>query len=270
MPITFTPLTNTLGAEVHGVNLHEPFDDETSAVLRKGFDEYNLLLIRGVDISAPEQSRYGEVFGRIEVRKGIATGAVAQEPGTQYISNTRADGILGDGELKFHQDHLFHEEPLRALMLYAMEIPDSGSQTKWRSGNAIYEALSADLRARAEAVKCLHVFDYDRKDYSVEVGFSNLSANAKTALQPLVWRSPATGKPAVWVVRFSTADFEGVSHGEGEALLDEIWQAAESVEEYVHEWKSGDLLIWNNLALQHARMPFNAEERRTLRRTPLL
>jgi taurine dioxygenase len=270
MTLAFIPLHETLGAQVLGLDLHQPIDETTAQILRDAFSRYDLLLIRDTDISAAEQSRYGEVFGQVKVRDGIVTAVPSAEEGAQYISNSRADGILGDGELKFHQDHLFHDEPLRALMLCALEIPPSGSITKFRSGYAIYQALPPELRARAEAVTCLHAFDYERRDYDTELRFITLSSNAKTAKQPLVWRNPETGKPAVWVVGFSTAGFESMDRDEGFALVDEIWDIAEGVPDYAHQWQPGDLLLWNNLSLQHARMPFDEKERRTLRRTPLL
>ena len=270
MSISFKPILDSLGAEISGLDLHREITPEEGAALRDAFSRYHLLLMRDLDISAQEQSRFARVFGEITIRNGIATDA-QPERGTQYISNTRKDGYLGNGELKFHQDHTFHETLLRGLMLYGMEIPKSGSQTKFRSCKSMYAAMSPDQRRRAEPVKCLHLFDLEAEDYSVDIDLEKLSDRVLRAWQPLIWTNPETGDRAPWVVQWSTVDYQGIDRVGGKALLDELWETfEEKVEEYVHDWRVGDLLLWSNRMAQHARLPFDSSEARTLRRTPLL
>jgi alpha-ketoglutarate-dependent taurine dioxygenase len=266
--IQFKPLTASFGVEVSGLDLRRPIEPATVRRLREAFERHDLLLVRDADLDAADQLRFAGIFGTVEVRKGAPQEAMPDEPKTQYISNSRKDGILGDGELVYHQDHLFHPSPLRGLILYGMEVPASGSATKFRSCHAIYRSLDAAQRAQAETVRCLHLFDYEAADYG-NFTLEGASPAAPRAWQPLVWRDAPRG-PAIWAVHGTTVAFEGIGEREGWTLLDAIVERAAGIEEYVHQWRLGDLVLWNNLTLQHARTPFDPAESRTLRRTPLV
>jgi taurine dioxygenase len=270
MPIDIHPLTSAFAAEVTGFDIHRPIDPRTAQDLRAALAKHHLLLIRAGDVTEDEQSRFGEVFGDITIRHRYANQGEVKK--TQYVSNSRADGMLGDGEISFHQDHTFYEKPLSSIILYGLEIPESGSATKFRKTGAILNRLPPDLRAAAEAVKCLHLYNY-AGDYTKWQDPEKAPADAPRAWQPLVWTNPKTGERALWVIPISTVAFEGVTDDEGRKLLDRLWRIAAEVDRdcsYVHDWAPGDLLIWDNLMLQHARLPFDAGEARTLRRTPIL
>jgi len=262
-------LTPHVGAEIVGLDLAKPYDRETADALRAAFREHHLLLVRQKDLAAEDQVRFGRIFGDIVIRGKYKV--QPQEALTQYVSNSRTDGILGDGEIEFHQDHTFYEHPLKAIILYGIEIPPSGSATKFRNASVMLGRLPKDLRQRAERVKVLHLYNYEG-DYTRWQDPAKAPADSPRAWQPLVWTEPETGRKALWVIRVSVVGFEGVPYEEGKALIDELWDYAAGMDDltYVHRWQPGDLVIWNNLMLQHAREPFTAGERRTLRRTPIV
>jgi alpha-ketoglutarate-dependent taurine dioxygenase len=262
-------LTPHVGAEIVGLDLRRPFDQATSDALRAAFRDRHLLLVRQKDVAAEDQARFAKLFGDIVIRGKYKV--KPEEALTQYVSNNRADGILGDGEIEFHQDHVFYENPLKAIILYGIEIPASGSATKFRNINVLLDRLPPRLRERAEGVKVLHLYNYEG-DYTRWQDPAKAPADSPRAWQPLIWTEPETGRQALWAVRASVVGFEGLSYDEGWALIDEIWDFAAGTDEltYVHRWQPGDMVIWNNLMLQHAREPFSAGERRTLRRTPIV
>jgi taurine dioxygenase len=270
MAIALRPLSPHVGAEITGFDIHRTIDSATADELRAAFQRHHLLLIRDPDIAEDEQSRFGEVFGDIKIRHRYAN--VGEAKKTQYVSNKRADGILGDGEIVFHQDHVFYDKPLSAIMLYGIELPKSGSATKFRSSGAILDRLPQDLRAKAQGVKCLHLYNYEG-DYTQWQDPAKAPPDAPRAWQPLIWVNPKTGQEALWAIPISTVAFEGIPAEDGKKLISDIWDFAADHDAdctYVHEWAPGDLLIWDNLMLQHARLPFNANEARTLRRTPIV
>ena len=153
MTLQIMPLSQHVGAEISGLDLHAPISPALAAELRSAFAKHHLLLVRDPNVSEDEQSAFGEVFGEIKVRHRYAN--VGEVKKTQYVSNTRKDGILGDGEIHYHQDHTFYEKPLSAIILYGVQVPRSGSATKFRKSGAILDRLPAEIRARAEGVKCL-------------------------------------------------------------------------------------------------------------------
>lgn len=268
MSIALRPLTAHLGAEVSGVDLRAALDAETSGHLRQAFREHRLLLIRQEGLGEEDQIRLSHLFGRLLVRNSY-DGSIGKE--AWYISNNRPDGALPVGEIEFHHDHLFYAEPLRAGMLYAIEVPASGSATRFRDVCAVYERLPAELRAKAEGVKCLHFFNYD-DNYGGRQDPTKLSPRAQKAWHPLVWTDPDTGRRALWAARITTVDYQGIGRDEGEALLAELWDFAEANTDlaYTHAWRTGDLVIWDNRMLAHARLPFQSSEPRTLRRTSII
>jgi alpha-ketoglutarate-dependent taurine dioxygenase len=270
MALELNPLSNAVGAEVRGLDLHKPIDSETAGELRAAFLKHHLLLVRDPNVSEDEQARFGEVFGEIKIRHRYAN--VGEQKKTQYVSNSRSDGILGDGEIHYHQDHTFYEKPLSAIILYGVEVPKSGSATKFRKSGSIYDKLPGEMRDKAEGVKCLHLYNY-LGDYTKWQDPSKAPADSPRAWQPLVWVNPKSGEKALWAIPISTVAFEGIPDEDGKALIEDIWNfAAENDGDctYVHNWLPGDLLIWDNLMLQHARLPFASNEPRTLRRTPIV
>ena len=89
----------------------------------------------------------------------------------------------------------------------------------------------------------------------------------------MVWTNPETDEDALSISPLDTVDYEGVSREEGTRLMDELSRAAEAIEDghtYVHQWRPGDLVLWDNRMLHHARLPFDSSEPRTLRRSAIL
>jgi alpha-ketoglutarate-dependent taurine dioxygenase len=270
MALEVRKLTPHVGAEIVGLDLRQPYDQATANALRAAFRDHHLLLVRQKDLAAEDQVRFAQLFGDVMIRGKYKV--QPQEALTQYVSNNRKDGILGDGEIEFHQDHVFYENPLKAIILYGVEIPPSGSATKFRNINVLIDRLPTDLRKRAEGVKVLHLYNYEG-DYTRWQDPAKAPADSPRAWQPIIWTEPGTGRKALWNMRVSVVGFEGVAYEEGKALTDALWDFAEANSDdltYIHRWRPGDLVIWSNHMLQHAREPFSSDERRTLRRTPIV
>lgn len=277
MSLQFEPIISAFGAEVIGFTADKIDDPASREALQEAFRKYRLLVYRNLDINATDQVRLSEVFGKIAPRPPVFEHIHSEEPNTQYVSNTRKDGMLPDGELTYHQDHLFDPVPLRSVMLYALEAPNEGGETKFRSLDETYRRLDEDTRARAEATRCLHIWDWvkgplpgpsieKRQYYSLE---TNTPGQPQT-WHPLVFRDSDGGDPAVWALYGDTAAFEGATMEEGQQLLSDILDVAAETEQYAHKWRVGDLVMWDNLHLQHAREPFDPSEKRTLRRATIV
>lgn len=266
MAIAFRPLSAHVGAEVSGVDVRARVDAGTASTLRDAFRRYRFLLFRQAGMSQDEQIRFTEIFGELYTSRAYKSD---MEGKGYYFSNTREDGQVPTGELEYHHDHLFNERPCKAAVLYALEIPASGSATKFRDSVELAASMPPELRDRARAVKCLHVLDYASVSQTGRVDLSQLSPKARRAWQPFLWNQPETRKEALWVVPLTTVDFDGIDHPSGEKLLSELWDyaSARTDLEYVHHWTVGDLVIWDNLLVCHARLPFEPSEARTLRRT---
>ena len=266
--LEFRPLSPVVGAEVTGMDFSRAADERTMIELREAFDRYNALLFRDVSLSVEEQSRFGRIFGSIKVRGDYKPN---EFPDTQHISNRRADGMLGDGELTFHYDQLFYPDPLKAIMLYGVEVPKGkGGETLFCNTSLAYDSLPAAFKAELEGLSCIHAYNY--KGNLADPDFARSGgADAPRCQHSLVWMNPRTGRRALW---FSKASTDRVVELDPAASADLLARLREAVFRpefiYTHRWKVGDLLIWSNQMLQHARTPFDPSESRTLRRTPIV
>jgi alpha-ketoglutarate-dependent taurine dioxygenase len=271
---TLRPLSAHVGTQVSGIDLRRPLANDIVQALKDAFSSTRLLLIRDQDIGPDDQARFARHFGEIEIRTGYAALGETAPPEistAQHVSNTRADGILGDGELNFHGDHYWHAEPLTALILYAIEVPEKGGETRFCNSGAAFEAMPAQLRARLESLRCTHMYDfkgdYKKRHDPARIGQPGVFAHT----HPLVWRDKVSGKPAIWFNPNSTACIEGLADAEVASTAQDILEYVNRPQfSYEHRWRAGDLLIWDNRMLLHARAPFDPTARRTLRRTPLL
>ena len=266
--LTFRPLSPVVGAEVTGMDFDRAPDDGTIRALRDAFDRYNALLFRRATLTVEEQARFGRIFGHIKVRGDYKPN---EFPDTQHISNTRADGMLGDGELTFHYDQLFYPDPLKAIMLYGVEVPrGKGGETLFCNTTLAYESLPEAFKAELEGLSCVHAYNY--KGNLADPNFARSGgADAPRCQHSLVWTNPRTGRRALWFSKVSTDRVVELDPAASASLLARLREAVYRPEFiYSHRWQVGDLLIWSNQMLQHARTPFDASEPRTLRRTPIV
>jgi len=265
MPITTRALSPALGVELLDFDPSRPFGEDTAEELRALYRDHHLLLVRGQDVDEDAQLRFAEVFGPISRRS-----PAMQKAKTAYVSNNRKDGILGDGELFFHSDNTFFAHPLKAIVLYSLEVPAEGGDTLFSNCAAVYDALPADLKARLEGLTSYQLFDYDSPDYSLRSREEGSRPDAPRAVHPLVWQDPETGRRTVFMSEHTTVRINELPRSEGEALIADLRERiADPAYVYRHVWQPRDLLLWDNVVLQHARQPFDPAQRRTLRRVPI-
>jgi len=272
MSLTITPTTAALGAEVGGIDLGRPLDDETVAALYAAWLEHIVLIFRGQRLGEPEQRRFAACFGRVGER---ARPAERRPEGQDYdgafmlVGNIRDEngeyaGSLPDGELWFHHDMSYVAEPHKATILYAIDIPSIGGNTRYGNMYRAYDNVPDDLKRRLAGRKALQVYDYatvGRVD--IDKGIDGI----KHQWQPIFVRHPETGRNALYVSRLMTAQIEGLERDESDAILQQLFDISEDPSiVYEHVWTPGDLLMWDNRCSIHARTDFPASERRLLRR----
>ncbi|GGG34143.1 hypothetical protein GCM10010964_22630 [Caldovatus sediminis] len=267
---TFRPLTPVLGAEVIGLDLSRPIGPAVREALREAFRRHLLLLIRGQEgVTTEQQTRFAGIFGRVELReKNRVRNA---EAGAQHVSNVRPDGVFGLGELDFHCDQLFQPEPLSALILYAIEVPETGGDTRFVNTVAAHARMPEALRTRIATLACRHAYTFAgalAQDWNVD----DAAVQPLSAVHPMIWRGPGGDEPgAIWVNKLTTVEVLGLPPEEGRALIAEVRRHLYDGDlAYTHRWRPGDLVLWDNRRLQHARTPFDPAARRTLRRSPIL
>ncbi len=265
-------LSPALGVEVLGLDLRHSLSGEQQQALRRLFDQYYLLVFRNQDISTDDHIRVVSTFGPVSDEKSDGTRH-------SFVSNVRPDGLFGDVELTFHADYEFRPEPPPAISLYGYDVQQPTSPTVFASLAHAYRRLPSVLRECLVGRTSVYADDYTRKmtdaaygkRYSL-IALSQMppdTTHPRTE-RPLFYPHPRTGEPLLLVSEMHSSHISGFSAEENEAMLRELFsQLLARENQYAHPWQKGDLVIWDNLALQHGRPsqePGMKEMRRTLRR----
>jgi taurine dioxygenase len=212
------------------------------AELRRLYAEDGLLLIRGLQLGMDDQLDLCSVFG--PVMRGSRENYV--------VSNVRKDGLLGARELLFHNDVPYVPKPYLGGSLHALEVEAGVAATRFASGLRAYQRLPEALRRRIDGLNALQVRERveGRRNRLTDMQPADLCT-----LHPVVRRT-ADGRPYLFVNQAMTAAIVGLPEAESEALIEELLSYL-YVEDgiYEHVWTTGDIVIWDNLAVQHARKP---------------
>jgi taurine dioxygenase len=268
------PLHPTLAREIAGLRLWEPLDETTVAALRDLYAQYGVLVFRRQALSEAELASFCALFGELErtVRSDWASPAT---PEVTVLSNLRDGygnpiGGLGDGELQWHSDQSYMQEPATGAALYALELPPAGGETFWVDLRAACAALPRQLRARIAGKR--GIFDYTKRlaGYGRESD-RQLSEEAKRLTPPvthaLVRAHPETGDRSLYLDSTTTIGIDYMDTASGLALLDEVYEHATRDEfVYAHRWQVGDLVLWDNGVTMHRRTPFDPGARRLMKR----
>ncbi|MEC7488870.1 MAG: TauD/TfdA family dioxygenase [Pseudomonadota bacterium] len=267
--ISVEPLSDGIGARVTGVNLCEGLNDEVMREIRQAWIDHFVIVLPGQSLSSDEQVAFTAWFGP---RQPVRT--VQQVAGGlqnyMYVANRCVDGmegVLPEGEMQYHSDQCYYETPSRATILYALDIPEAGGNTKFANAYSAYESLPLSTKELLTGVCALNVYDYQANPTHKR---NESSPEAPRYAHPAVIRHPETGRAVLYVNRLMTDHVVGMERADSDVLLEQLFQVLENPAHcYEHVWRRGDLVMWDNLCTQHARTWFDPSMTRVLRRTSL-
>ena len=269
MSMQIEPLSPALGARITGVDLREPLDGETFRRIHQAALDHLVLLFPGQEIGVEDQLRFTGMFGDVGARNRPTPMPEGERvpPTVMLVSNIRVDGkpigSLPDGEMMFHADGAYTERPKRFTMLYAIDVPATGGDTKFANLYEAYEALPDDLKRRLAGCHAEQVFYSDSVQKHEPAG--PLSGSW---VHPVFIEHPETGRTALFVSRLMTTRIIELPEDESAAVLEQLYNHTEKPEfVYEHAWTPGDLVMWDDRCTNHARTHFAKTERRQLRRT---
>jgi taurine dioxygenase len=269
-PLRKRPLSAALGLEILDVDLRAPLPPAVVAQLREAWYEGLILLLRDQALAEEHQVRFAEYFG--SPAKTLNVHGTGTHPAVMLISNIRKDGkpigALPDGEMHFHTDQCYVEQPAAASMLYAIEVPSVGGNTLFANAYLAYATLPAEIKRRIDGRKAVNAYDYTN---AATTRGTRLGEGVPHYAHPVVRTHPATGRKALYVNRLMTVAIEGMPPAESDELLEALFDHQEQRRfVYEHVWRVGDILMWDNRCTLHARTDFGATERRLLRRIAIL
>ena len=275
MTIQIVPTGAAVGAEIRGVDLSQPLDEATFAAIDRAYNEHGVIFFRDQQITAPQQVAFSRRFGDIEFNIFGERWSVPGSPEIVVVSNITEDGrpvgIRRAGE-NWHSDMCYAARPPRGTMLYAVEIPDlhglTVGDTEFASAAAAWDALPAALRQHMDGRRAIFDFSARKRAFPLTQAEKDRYPPVR---HPIVRTHPRTGRKCLYVMRDDCVGIEGLETEEAEALIaalaDHIVKPAFI---YRHQWRPGDLLMWDNCTVQHrAIQDYDMPQRRLMYRTTM-
>jgi alpha-ketoglutarate-dependent 2,4-dichlorophenoxyacetate dioxygenase len=283
MAITTRQIGPCFAAEVAGADLTKPLSPEDIAAIHAGMDAYAVLVFPGQPLDDERQLAFTRSLGQIE----HAIGTSLREPGEYRLPTTFADvsnldqhnqvfarddrrRLFALGNRLWHSDSSFKVIPAKYSLLHARTIPSKGGNTEFADMRAAYDALDGETKAEIEELVCEHSQIFSRQ----QLGFTDFTDEERARFAPvrqrLVRTHPVTGRKSLYLASHAGA-IVGWPVPEARAFLrDLVEHATQRQFVYAHQWRVGDLVMWDNRQTMHRARPFPAHEPRDVRRTTLV
>jgi taurine dioxygenase len=161
--------------------------------LRDALNEYRLLCIRGRVVADDEHAALASSLGHLATeRAGVIS----------LVSNVVPGGALGGDEASWHSDFMFFPSPYEYISLYALELPASGTQTRFADAVAAARALPAGPRASVAGLEGRAVADLSPMSpgpAGIRYPGGRRDGVGAHFERPVLWPHPATGEEVLSV-----------------------------------------------------------------------
>jgi taurine dioxygenase len=272
------PLSDSIGVEISGIDLREPLTNSLLSELRELLDCHHLISFPRQGLSPEEQIAFTSQFGPV-----TADGAGDQLYG--YISNQRIDsGVHADSALLWHSDNGWSPAPTHFIALGGAKVVGQLAPTSFANSVRAAQLLPEHLRARIAGLKTINMADLAPRPEGDLPPSQKLLSEVRRVRQipeddynyprwsyPIIWQHPQTGAELLPVYEDFSVCIEGMTPAESEEIYTQLFAILyHESNVYHHHWRQDDLVIWDNIALQHGRPAFKgANGERTLLRTTI-
>jgi alpha-ketoglutarate-dependent 2,4-dichlorophenoxyacetate dioxygenase len=269
MPITLSPLTPGFACEVGDIDLTRALPGQTLAEVRDAFARFAVLVVPAQALSVEQHLAFARHFGPLE--RSVATVMPGEtlrvSPEIADVANLTADGrvwgkehrlrLFQLGNRLWHTDSSFKQPSGRVSMLYARSVAPIGGHTEFADLRAAWDALDEATRARVDGLIAEHSLLHSRS----KLGFTDWSAQERVAFapvaRPLVRTIPESGRRSLYLASH-IGRVRGLPDDEAGALLARlVAHATDRRFTYLHRWRVGDLVMWDNRCTMHRGTEFD-------------
>jgi taurine dioxygenase len=243
-----------IGVEIRGVDV-KTLDDAGFATIYRAWLDHNVLVVPGQDLEIADFLRYSRRFGVVHPHPSKMTRHPDHPEITVLgINKFGADGALDvaiyrRGAEGWHTDGAYDEEPFKATQLYSLAVPSRGGDTFFASMYAAYDALPSRLKQRLDGRHGAFTYGGRRKATAL---LNAEDRDWKPVFHPIVRTHPESGRKALYFDPGKILNIEGLDEHESDALIDELTDRMIQPEgEYRHQWRKGDIVIWDNRCSYH-------------------
>jgi len=269
-PFQVRRLGASLGAEILGVDLKAPMDDNTFQAFETALIEHKVLAVRDQFLTTEQHVAFSRRFGELEVHPMRPQGKF---PEILVLDNHKDNPVLSTDV--WHSDTTFRQNPTKYTILRCEIMPEFGGDTLWANMEAACEGLSDTFRAMISGLRAVHDFqnfrvlfkntEEDRvKLHRMEDMFPNPS-------HPVLRTHPVTGRKSIYVNPQFTLRIEGLEPAESRAILGVLFAQARVPEyQFRIRWTPGTIVFWDNRSTQHYAANDYYPQRRRMERTAVV
>lgn len=272
MTLDMTPLTDSFGVEIKGLDLAR-LNAQGYAELRAAFEEHSTLLLREQVLDDTDHMRLAQMFGPIEDRY-----ADERKDGEAYkvpqVTNIKDDGtVTGDMDLQtlnlkanmlWHIDSTFLPVPALTNILIARVVTETGGETQLASSRAAWADMPDALKEQIRNKALWHRYSHSRARISPELAALPMFNKWPDQRWPAVIKNPVNGREALYIASH-TFQVDGEDQASSATLIDQLTSfITQPRYVYSHKWRPGDVLIWDQRAVLHRATPWNYDEPRKL------
>ena len=253
--ITVKQRCGAAGAEIGGVDLSKPLEQDTIAEIRRAFLENCVLAFRGQDVSPEKQIAFTGIFGKVEQHPLYRTNSIEGYPEILVLEHKAGQYINGKNDI-WHADITFNEAPPLGSVLQCRAAWEGYADTMFANQYMAYEALSEPLRHMLDGLNAEHSAELLQRRNNAHSYNKPIKEIAPPVLHPVVRTHPETGRKSLFVNPTFTTRILGLSEEESRCLLDFLFDHSVRPDfVYRHHWRVGDVVIFDNRCLQHYVVP---------------
>jgi alpha-ketoglutarate-dependent taurine dioxygenase len=264
MSFTATPLTRAIGTAIN-IDVPSLVSGTHAAELRRLLEQRGVLIFREVQLADEQQVKVAASLGNVRQEGKDGIFKVTLDP----KENTRADYLLG--AFNWHIDGTHDDVPVLASLLSGRKLSPTGGQTEFANTYAAYDSLPEKEKQDLNGVRVVHTVESSQRAVYPNPSAEQLEGWQRfpPKVHPLVW-THRSGRKSL-VLGSHASHIDGMPLEEGRALIKGLmaWATQERFV-YRHEWKLGDMLIWDNTGTMHRVLAYDIQSGRTMHRTTLL
>lgn len=273
--IEVRPIAGALGAEIHGVDLGQPMNDETFSEVHAAYLAHQVIFFRDQHMTPDQHKDFGRRFGALNIHPQYLP--LDGHPEILPVLKEASDANNIGGV--WHADVTFFPEPVMGSILYALEVPETGGDTLFASQYSAYESLSDGMKAMLSNMTALHsddlLSDPDSARKRNETRSTKLREDTNggpsiASEHPVVCTHPETGRSLLYVNGAFTKRFTDMTVDESKPLLDYLYAHAAKPEFTCRfRWEKNSVAFWDNRCVQHYALNDYSGHRRSMHRVTI-
>ena len=246
--ISIHPVTPVIGAEILGVDLNKPLDEDAFQIIHQALITHQVIFFRDQDISVEDQKRLGSLFGELDIHPNDP--GLEGHPEVMIIhADENSKRVAGES---WHSDVSCSETPPMGSILRLYEVPETGGDTIFSSMYEAYDTLSSSMKELLGNLTAQHDGGPYYRSVNTRIGRDDGGRGYPTAEHPVIRTHPVSGRKALYVNSMFTQSIVGLPRAESDAILGFLFSHVQDPAfQCRFKWEENSIAFWDNRCTQH-------------------